>query len=241
MSKEDTMALTMEQVRLFRHNGFFKLPGRLPEPMVERLKEAIWRDIRAEVEPVVRNREGQVVRLSNILDRDPIFREAATSVQILDPLESLLGPNIELIMNRHNHATLRTASENTSRGLHRDVRQWSRTIFTVLVYLEETTVENGCTVVIPGTHHYPGVSSNLYDQEWARDLMDQLVPVPMPAGGLLVIDSMLLHSVGHNRTEGTRISMTLGYHSVDELMDVPNPKRLLVRGERPYAGNDSQY
>jgi ectoine hydroxylase-related dioxygenase (phytanoyl-CoA dioxygenase family) len=71
--------------------------------------------------------------------------------------------------------------------------------------------------------------------------MDQLVPVPMPAGGLLVIDSMLLHSVGHNRTEGTRISMTLGYHSVDELMDVPNPKRLLVRGERPYAGNDSQY
>ena len=32
--------------------------------------------------------------------------------------------------------------------------------------------------------------------------------------------------------------MTVGYHSVDELSDVPNPKRVLVRGERIYRGND---
>ena len=35
--------------------------------------------------------------------------------------------------------------------MHRDVRQWSRTICTVLFYLEETTVENGCTIAVPGT------------------------------------------------------------------------------------------
>jgi len=32
--------------------------------------------------------------------------------------------------------------------------------------------------------------------------------------------------------------MTLGYHSTDELASEDNPKKVLVRGERPYRGND---
>jgi len=34
------------------------------------------------------------------------------------------------------------------------------------------------------------------------------------------------------------MSLTAGYHSVDELSDVENPKRALVRGTRLYLGND---
>ena len=34
------------------------------------------------------------------------------------------------------------------------------------------------------------------------------------------------------------MSLTVGYHSVDELSDVVNPKRVLVRGNRIYKGND---
>src|SRR6266542_200365 len=100
------MKLTPEQVQLFRHNGFLTLPGRLPETAVERLKETIWRHVREEIEPVVRNREGRVIRISDIWNRDPIFRETVTAPALLDALESLLGPNIELILNRHNHAYL---------------------------------------------------------------------------------------------------------------------------------------
>ena len=60
----------------------------------------------------------------------------------------------------------------------------------------------------------------------------------MPAGGMLAINSMMLHAAGQNKTDDTRMSMTVGYHSVDELSEVENPKRVLVRGERPYQGND---
>src|SRR5437868_4543666 len=234
------MSLTPEQVRLFRHNGFIKLPGRLPPERVAGLKEAIWNDIREEVEPIVRDREGRVVRISDIWDRGPIFQETFTSPEVLDPLEALLGPNIELIKNRHNHATLRLAEDGAD-YMHRDVLQWSRTIVTVLFYLEETTVENGCTHVIPGTHWLPGVTSLSLRQDepiQRAGILDQAVPVPMPAGGLLAIDSFLMHGAGRNNTEGTRISMTVGYHSVDELSDVVNPKRVLVRGTRIYKGND---
>jgi phytanoyl-CoA hydroxylase len=229
--------LSPQQIQLFRHNGFLRLPQILPESLVDQLKNAIWEDIKNEVEPVVRNPDGKVVRLSNVVDRAAIFYDVATHPLVLDPLESLLGPNIELIKNRHNHATLRTSEEKNS-GLHRDVKQWSRTIFTVIFYLEETNLDNGCTRIVPGSHHLPGVDGSLFDTQWAQDLNDQILPVPMPKGGMLVIDSMLIHGPGDNKTKDTRMSMTMGYHSVDEINDVPNPKRIVVRGEGIYNGND---
>ena len=234
------MHLTDDQIRLFRHNGYVKLPTRLAEALVERVKAAVWRDIRGEVPPVMRDRHGRVVRISAIWDRDPVFREALTCAEVLDPLESLLGPNIELITNRHNHATLRLAGEG-SEYFHRDVLQWSRSIVTVLFFIEATTVENGCTLVVPGTHLLPATTTLRLREDVgieASGVLEQALPVPMPAGGLLAIDSMIYHSAGVNETQGTRLSLTMGYHSVDELADVENPKRVLVRGSRVYIGND---
>jgi phytanoyl-CoA hydroxylase len=235
------MSLTSEQFFLFRHNGFLKLPEPLPAEMVTELKETIHRHIREEIAPVVRDSQGRIVRISKLWERQGIFCRALTCPQVLDPLEALLGPNIEMILNRHNHATLRLAGDGMN-YFHRDILQWSRAIVTVLFYLEETTVENGCTLVIPGTHLLPGrTSTSLADDEALSQsgVLEQAVPVPMPAGGLLAIDSLVMHSAGQNRTQGTRMSMTVGYHSVDELSDAENPKRVLVRGKRLYMGNDT--
>jgi len=234
------MGLTPDQYRLFRQNGFLKLPRRLSQTVVTELNETIRRQIREEVEPVVRDRQGRVVRLSDIWGRGGIFRDVLTCPEVLDPLESLLGPNIELITNRHNHATLRLADDGGS-YMHRDILQWTRSIVTVLFYLEETTVVNGCTMIVPGTHLLPGMGTlSLEQDETARQwgILEQALPVPMPAGGLLAIDSLVIHGPGRNTTNDSRMSMTGGYHSVDELSDVPNPKRVLVRGERIYGGSD---
>ena len=230
----DRTRLTAEQAWYFRTAGFVKLPGILPGETVEELRAAIDRDIAAAVAPVVRNRAGRVVRLSNVLDRAPIFRAVATSPLVLDPLEDLLGPDIELLRNRHNHATLRLP-EPGGDYLHRDVPQWSRGVVTVLFYLEEATCERGCTRLIPGSHLLP----------WAPDaaaaaeagLLEQVVRVEMPVGGLLAIDGLLWHGAGRNLTGETRTSVTLGYHSADDLASVPDPQRILVRGRRAYAGH----
>src|SRR5262245_54440334 len=125
------MSLTPEQVSLFRHNGFLKLPEPLPAETVAALKETILRHICEEVAPIVRDKQGRVVRISNLWGRDPLFDAVLTCPQVLDPLESLLGPNIELILNRHNHATLRMA-EDPGNYFHRDILQWSRSIVTIL-------------------------------------------------------------------------------------------------------------
>ncbi len=234
------MSLSPEQVHLFRHNGFLKLPDRIPLETIEGLRRAILADIEAEVEPVVRNIDGRVVRISDLVDRDPIFLDTASTSIVLDPLECLMGPNIELVKNRHNHATLNMSAETRTDGLHRDVRQWTRTIFTVIFYLEETTAENGATLLVPGSHHFPGIGGPLYGPAWTSSLLGQALVAPMPAGGMLVIDSMIMHGIGQNRTGSTRMSMTIGYHSVDELSDVANPKRIRIRGNIVYDGNDAR-
>ena len=234
------MALTPQEVQLFRHNGFIKLPTLLNDDLVETLKGMALKNIREEVEPVARNKDGRVTRISDLWGRGGIFQETIVCGEILDPLESLLGPNIDFVRNRHNHVYLRDRDSTASLELHRDVRHWSRTIVTVLVYLEDTHLENGCTHVVPGSHILPDFVDLNDDDPLHQIALDQVVPVPMTAGGLLAIDSMMIHSAGRNQTDGTRMSMTLGYHTVDEL-SLDNPKRILVRGERIYKGNDTKF
>lgn len=230
------MELTPQEIQLFRHNGFIKFPTQLSTDHVAALKTAALKDIAEGVEPVARQ-DDRIIRISAIWERGGIFRETITCDEILNPLESLLGSDIEFVLNRHNHVYLRDAGSSHSLALHRDVRHWSRTIATVLVYLEDTNLENGCTRVVPGSHHLPAFA-NLKDEALQEVAAGQAIPLPMPAGGLLAIDSMIIHSAGINHTEGTRMSMTLGYHSADELASGDNPKRVLVRGVRPYRGND---
>lgn len=230
------MELTPQEIQLFRHNGFIKFPTQLSKDHVEALKAAALKDIKKAVEPVARQGD-RIIRISAVWQRGGIFQETITCDEILNPLESLLGPNIEFVLNRHNHVYLRDAGSTHSLELHRDVRHWSRTIATVLIYLEETNLENGCTRVVPGSHHLPAFA-HLEDETIQQIATSQAIPLPMPAGGLLAIDSMIIHSAGINRTDRTRMSMTLGYHSADELASGDNPKKVLVRGTRPYRGND---
>jgi ectoine hydroxylase-related dioxygenase (phytanoyl-CoA dioxygenase family) len=71
------------------------------------------------------------------------------------------------------------------------------------------------------------------------DLLNQSIPVPMPKGGVLIFDSLIFHARGKNTTEGTRMTATMGYHSVDELSGKDDSKLMLVHGERLYKGNDT--
>ena len=230
----------------FRHNGYLKVQECVPDDQIETMKEVIEQHIRDKVEPFRVNDRGNIKRLDQVIDRDPIFLEVFTSPLISRHLEMLLGPNIEILRNRHNHATV-NAKDDIPYRLHRDILQWSRSIVTIIVYLEEATYDNGCTHIVPGSHFLPfagmppdGGGGNWMDdhQEYA-DFMGQALPIPMPKGGILIFDSLVFHSVGVNKTDDTRMSVTMAFRSVDELSDPgDNTKRRLILGERIYKGND---
>ncbi|MCZ7601207.1 MAG: phytanoyl-CoA dioxygenase family protein [Gammaproteobacteria bacterium] len=107
-----------------------------------------------------------------------------------------LGPDIELCTNRHNHPMVRPPASGEVYW-HRDAVVWSRPIVTVLAYLDESTLENGCLCVVPGSHRSPWpIDQRLHsadDQARVAKLVAQGVPCPMPAGGLLITHGCLLH------------------------------------------------
>ena len=70
------MALPHAAIHHFRHNGYLKCRDLLPAETVTELKETILKDIAKEAEPAVRDKTDRVVRISQVLDRDPIFLKA---------------------------------------------------------------------------------------------------------------------------------------------------------------------
>jgi len=239
---EQEVLLTSQQVWFFRHNGFLRLPCRLDRDQVEYLKDRIYRHIRDGIPPLRADESGRVVRLSRFIDRDPAFLEIFSTPQITGSLEALLGPNIVLLGNRHNHATINRPGIGSHR-LHRDVLQWSRTIISVMAFLDDSSYADGCTHVIPGSHLLPfvGTPNNggcwMDEHQIFADLMDQAVAVPMTEGSLLAFDGVVFHGAGVNTRDSDRLAITLAYRSVDELSGLGEGDEVLVRGQYLYRGS----
>ena len=115
---------------------------------------------------------------------------------------------------------------------HQDWMQWNDPLSTspwpqiifLNYYLTDTSVENGCLKVIPGTHHK---RIDLHDrlvpahEQGARfveaddpimfsDYPDQ-VYVPVKAGSLVLGDARILHATGRNYTQERR-TLVLAWH-----------------------------
>lgn len=100
---------------------------------------------------------------------------------------------------------------------------WPQVIF-LNYYLGDTSIENGCLKVIPGTHHKRiGLHGQLVPahEQGARfieedhpvmffDQSDQ-VYVPVEAGSLVLGDARILHAAGRNYTEERR-TLVLAWH-----------------------------
>jgi phytanoyl-CoA hydroxylase len=228
----------------FRHMGYLRVPEAIPSELVKRLLAVVREEFAAERGPCRRGTEGEIVRIDGVSRRDPAFIEALTTPDLLDALRILLGPRIVLLQNRHDHATLNRRGHIPVR-LHRDVLQWSRPIITVLLFLEKSGPANGCTHVVPGSHVAPylGMSPEGGGGNWVDDheeyahFPDQALPVPVPAGGALIMDGLLFHSVGHNATEDSRTSVTFALRSCDEL-SVNEGRHQVIVGSPLYRGND---
>jgi hypothetical protein len=92
-----------------------------------------------------------------------------------------------------------------------------------MIYLTDTTIENGCLRVIPGTHRHDHPLHHL-DDAHSRELQGfsnpddpaygrhpDEVAVPVTAGDVLVGDARLIHGAYGNRTQAERPLLTLWY------------------------------
>lgn len=92
-----------------------------------------------------------------------------------------------------------------------------------MIYLTDTTVENGCLRVIPGTHRRDHALHHLDDahsealqrfrdpEDPAYGVHPDEVAVPVIAGDVLIGDARLIHGAYGNRTQAERPLLTLWY------------------------------
>lgn len=218
-----------------------ELNAEIDRQIADRIDPLIWKTHPAD------SSQEFVNRVSDLLQRSPVFLEAATHSAVLEPLESILGPNFDLLTNWHNHVMVRPGGSPRIKW-HRGAAVHSPMLVTVLIYLTESTVDNGCVRLVPGSHVTPfGPATNLVDEKSREEakkvpfsehhLFRLSLPVPMPAGGILIFNDALYHGADVNRTCGDRRSMTLGYMAHDDhATSHSGPERLSVSGTRVYRG-----
>lgn len=235
-----------EVANFFDATGYYRVPETLPGALIDRMNEVVTNHFRGATPPYRVNAEGTPCRLDALLERDPVFIEALRASPTSDALEAVLGPSVEVTRHRHNHATVNASGDIPFR-LHRDIQQWSRPLVSVFFYLEESTVENGCTVIVPNSHRIPyaGPQSGGGGGNWADEHVDyehligQQLPIEMPRGGILLLNSLSFHSVGIPRDAGTRLSTVFACRASDELARHTSDDVIQLFGETRFVGNEA--
>lgn len=223
----------------FRRSGYLVIPRALEPVTVAELRSLVVDLLDRSTDPS----SGRGERLDGIYARHEAFSDAARNPALVESLSLLLGPNILLCTNRHNHATALHTSNRSSR-LHRDILQWSRPVVSALIYLDNTDASTGATRLLPGSQYVPctGKPNNggtwLDEHDSYSTLSSQELSVSVNAGDVLLLDSLIYHAAGTNTGPRPRVVLAFSYRSVDELVPPTweDPYTVLVQGEQLYRG-----
>jgi len=241
--------LLPSEVAFFRAQGYLKLCAVFDE---QSMADAYGRVAKACVTrdaPFKSDASGRIVKLYDLAARDTLFWDFFTDIRLMKPLRAILGPNIAFLRNRHNHASVIEAGA-TQRRFHRDIRHWTRSNVTALIYLNDAGLGEGCTEIIPGSQHielaYPPDDPK-HGGTWIDELpniehlQQQALPIPMHAGDVLLMDSLSFHTPGEHMQPTPRIALTASYRACDELARNESEHVFVVSGKHQYCGNDIQW
>lgn len=175
---------------------------------------------------------------AGITEESPIHLSRAVFEFVSNPCfvdiaETIIGPEVSLnpiglVRIKLPEADIPPEQQSglTARAVwHQDrgvgMEEFNQTSFvTVWIPVTEATIENGCLLVIPGSHrgelidHCPGGVTS-FDagvvQIPEKLLPGRPVPVPMQPGSALLLDPLIVHSSGPNTSRGIRWSFDLRY------------------------------
>jgi chlorinating enzyme len=209
-------ALTHKQSNEYRSRGFISpLPVFTPDEVAE---------LRRQFEAFEDRAGGRVKAAATRTDlhllQDWAWR-AVTDPRIVDPITSVLGPNVLLwSMNWF----IKEAMDGKFVSMHQDATYWGlepHDVATAWVALSDAAPETGPMRFIPGSHKAP-----IFDQEntYAPDNLlsrgqtikghideSEAVLAPLAAGEMSIHHVRIAHDSGPNDTDDRRIGMVLRY------------------------------
>jgi phytanoyl-CoA hydroxylase len=166
-----------------------------------------------------------VRRLLQACARDSVFREWATAQPLAARLRQLLGPAVELSQAHHNCVMTKDPRYSSLTNWHRDIRYWAfdrPELVSVWLALGRERFENGCLLVLPGSHAMEFRPEQLDAAQFLRadaadnrELLARETAVELEPGDVLFFDARLFHAAGNNQTNETKFSVVHTYHAAD--------------------------
>jgi len=164
--------------------------------------------------------ETGVRRLANLANKGEIFRGIYTHPQVLEIVETVMGPDIRISMVNARDVPPQTGVRmpfhmDSDGGRHRDEKGYNAA--TAIWMLDEFTVENGATAFVPGSHLF-GKSPKEVLTDLNTSHPDEIIVVGQP-GDVLVFNGHCWHAGRPNLTDGHRRALLVHYLRAD----VPRP------------------
>jgi hypothetical protein len=111
------------------------------------------------------------------------------------------------ILHAFNPVTVAPHSRIYVHRIHRDAGTWAgsfRLLLNMLVMVDEFTLDNGATYMLPGSHHVAARPPDPLFWDHAERLVG-------PAGSIVLFDSNVWHAAGVNVSERRRAALTLRF------------------------------
>jgi len=222
--------LSSDQVSQYQQQGYCVAHGFLSSAQVAELladTEAICATAtlaqhdgtRMEMEPNQAPDGQKVRRLYEPCTYYPRFRALSDSIELLDTVEQLLGPNLTFHYSKLN---MKPPAIGSIVEWHQDLAYYpltNRDSLAVLFYLDDADRTNGCLQVIPGQHLGRAMDHTLngFFQGRITEPVDEskAVPLARKAGAAIFMNGMTPHASAPNTSSKPRRTLILSYRASD--------------------------
>lgn len=153
--------------------------------------------------PYIRHpKEAGADRLADLVNKDPLFDIFYTHPRVLAAVSWVLGGDIKLSSLNYRAAKPGTGEQKLHVDWHETVDPGDYKVCNSIWLLDDFSVENGATRVVPGTHLEGRLPQDLLEDPMA-DHPDQLI-IEAPAGTVAIFNSHTWHGGTRNLTSRPR-------------------------------------
>jgi hypothetical protein len=206
---------TAEAGRRLREDGWCVLEGVLSPERTAKALERLWaaadeserRGIETYMPALDPNASN--VRVFNLLDIDPLFRDLIRHPTALALVRGLLGD--EFLISNFTANIARPGSK--SMPVHSDqaivvpppwTHPWA---INIIWALTDVRAENGATLYLPGSHRFADRS------QVPADPLPLMRPFEAPAGSIIAMEGRVWHTSGANVTASEDRALLFGYYT----------------------------
>ena len=231
--EENTAALTQEQIDAFASDGYLRVGKVLDDEEIELLRSEYDREfaLARAGQGTFRNlaidhtddletknqAKQQMLQIMQMCERNIHFRRLLYNERILDVVEALIGPNIQLF---HDQALYKPAFHGGPVHWHQDNAYWRcapANLVSAWLTLDDVDANNGAMQFLPGSHLQPvshersQTTGSLLDSSGAVKDVSKKVIVDLPAGGIAIHHCQTLHYTEPNTTDRQRRAFAIHF------------------------------